>query len=125
MAWPSLFHGWLSNANPPISMGTLISGEDQDNNRLMVYETYDYGEANITEDGIVKGAPGLLGVAQVVVADDDAIVTFYDSLDDTGVILGVIVLAELGKQVYFRRPATTGIYAKWTNAGGAVSVGVL
>ena len=126
----------LSNAGRiEVNVGAVdavSSGQDVENNRLITYELWDYGE-NITEAGAVKAAPGILGVAQVVAADADAVVTFYDFAPSTEVPtpvgtepkLGVIKLDVLGVQIRFGRPAENGIWASWASAGGEIAVGVL
>jgi hypothetical protein len=118
------------------NLGTTISGEDADNNRLLTCEVWNYGEANLTASGAVKAAPGILGVAQVLAEDVDETVTFYDFVATTEapaptdeVILGVMKLTTgtLGTQIYFRRPASVGIWAEFSAGAdtGVVAVGYL
>ena len=96
-------------------------------NRLLTAEVWNYGEANLTASGAVKAAPGILGVAQVVTAGSGS-VTFYDDPDSAnGTILGILPLDVAGVQIYFRRPAINGVYAKFSveDGTGVVAVGYL
>ena len=113
------------------SLQSTISGEDADNNRLMTYELWNYGEDNIgPTSAAVKAAPGVLGVAQVIAADSGKYVTFYDAaaaLEGGEIILGKMLLTTVGTQVYFRRPASVGIWAEFDSGTttGVVAVGYL
>ncbi len=118
-----------SNGNELVSLGSVISGEDTENNRLMTYELWDYGDDNMgPTSAVVKAAPGVLGVVQVIVADATETVTFYDNATEaSGVVLGIVALDTAGTQVKFGRPAANGIYASFS-AGtdtGVVAVGIL
>ena len=111
--------------------GSTISGEDADNNRLVTYELWNYGEDNIgPTSAAVKAAPGVLGVAQVIAADSGKYVTFYDAaaaLEGGEVVLGILPLDTVGTQLYFRRPASVGIWAEFDGGTttGVVAVGYL
>lgn len=111
--------------------GSTISGEDADNNRLLTCEVWNYGEDNIgPTSAAVKAAPGVLGVAQVLAADSGKYVTFYDAaaaLEGGEIILGKMLLTTVGTQVYFRRPASVGIWAEFDGGTttGVVAVGYL
>lgn len=113
------------------NIATTISGEDADNNRLITYELWNYGEDNIgPTSAAVKAAPGVLGVAQVIAADSGKYVTFYDAaaaLEGGEIILGKMLLTTVGTQVYFRRPASVGIWAEFDGGTttGVVAVGYL
>ncbi len=113
------------------TIATTISGEDADNNRLQTVEVWNYGEANIgPASAVVKAAPGILGVAQVLAADASATVTFYDAAAEPvggEVVLGVLDLATVGTQIYFRRPASIGIWAEFSAGAdtGVIAVGCL
>ena len=113
------------------NLGTTIAGEDVDNNRLQTVEVWNYGEDNIgPASAVVKAAPGVLGVAQVLTADATETVTFYDAaaaLEGGEIVLGVLDLATVGTQLYFRRPASVGIWAEFSAGAdtGVVAVGYL
>ena len=98
-------------------------------NRLLTAEVWNYGEANIgPTSAAVKDAPGVLGVAQVITPDAEQTVTFYDDPDSAnGTILGILPLDVAGVQIYFRRPAINGVYAKFSveDGTGVVAVGYL
>ncbi len=100
-------------------------------NRLLTAEVWNYGEANIgPTSAAVKAAPGVLGVAQVLTADATETVTFYDAaaaLEGGEIVLGVLDLATVGTQLYFRRPASVGIWAEFSAGAdtGVVAVGYL
>ena len=98
-------------------------------NRLLTAEVWNYGEANIgPTSAAVKAAPGVLGVAQVLTADSGKYVTFYDAaaaLEGGEIVLGVLDLTTVGTQVYFRRPASVGIWAEFSGSTGVVAVGYL
>ena len=99
-------------------------------NRLLTAEVWNYGEANIgPTSAAVKAAPGVLGVAQVLTADPGETVTFYDAaaLEGGNIVLGILPLDVAGVQIYFRRPAINGIYAKFSveDGTGVVAVGYL
>ena len=106
-----------------------VPGGDVDNNRLLTCEVWNYGEDNIgPASAAVKAAPGVLGVAQVLTADPGETVTFYDAaaeLESGEIVLGVLDLATVGTQVYFRRPASIGIWAEFSGSTGVVAVGYL
>lgn len=109
-----------------VYLKTLISGEDTENNRLMTYELWDYSDDNVSADGALKEAPGVLGVAQVITADSGITLTFYDSADDSGTVLGSILCTTAGTQIKFGRPFATALYAKFSGATTAVvAVGIL
>lgn len=111
--------------------GSTISGEDADNNRLLTYELWNYGEDNIgPTSAAVKAAAGVLGCAQVLVADATETVTFYDAaaaLEGGEIVLGILALDTVGTQIYFRRPASVGIWAEFSAGSdtGVVAVGYL
>lgn len=112
------------------NIATTISGEDADNNRLITYELWNYGEDNIgPTSAAVKAAPGVLGVAQVIAADSGKYVTFYDAASGEGgeIVLGIMALDTVGTQIYFRRPASVGIWAEFSSGTttGVVAVGYL
>jgi hypothetical protein len=113
------------------SLQSTISGEDADNNRLVTYELWNYGEDNIgPTSAAVKAAAGVLGVAQVLVADATETVTFYDAaaaLEGGEIVLGIMALDTVGTQIYFRRPASVGIWAEFSSGTdtGVVAVGYL
>lgn len=113
------------------NLGTTIAGEDADNNRLLTCEVWNYGEDNIgPASAAVKAAPGILGVAQVLTADSGKYVTFYDAaaaIEGSEIVLGVLDLTTVGTQVYFRRPASVGIWAEFDSGAtaGVVAVGYL
>ena len=99
-------------------------------NRLLTCEVWNYGKDNIgPTSAAVKAAPGVLGVAQVLTADPGETVTFYDAAAGTGgeIVLGVLDLTTVGTQVYFRRPASVGIWAEFSAGAdtGVVAVGYL
>jgi len=108
-----------------------VPGGDVDNNRLLTCEVWNYGEDNIgPASAAVKAAPGVLGVAQVLTADSGKYVTFYDAaaaLEGGEIVLGKMLLTTVGTQVYFRRPASIGIWAEFDGGTttGVVAVGYL
>ena len=104
-----------------------VPGGDVDNNRLLTCEVWNYGEDNIgPASAVVKAAPGVLGVAQVITPDAEQTVTFYDDPDSAnGTILGILPLDVAGTQIYFRRPASVGIWAEFSGSTGVVAVGYL
>ena len=120
-----------SNGNELVSLGSVISGEDTENNRLMTYELWDYGDDNVgPTSAVVKAAPGVLGVVQVIVADATETVTFYDSATETTtekVVLGIVDIATAGTQIKFGRPFAEGLYAVFSEGTdtGVVAVGRL
>lgn len=76
-----------SNDNLFVSLGTLLSGEDQTNNLLVVEERYNYYSA--TADGQVKASPGFIhtvtfSATGIVTA---GVITIYDSLTETGTVI--------------------------------------
>ena len=122
-----------ADGNLLTSLGTTLAGESIEYQRLLTSEVWDYGEDNYTyadtDPIVIKGAPGVLGVAQVLVADADVVATFYDSDDGTGVVLGIISCATAGTQIYFRRPAGDAISMKFSGGTdpktAVVAVGTL
>ena len=121
------------DGNQVVNIGVFdaqVPGGDVDNNRLLTCEVWNYGEDNIgPASAAVKAAPGVLGVAQVLTADPGETVTFYDAAAGTGgdIVLGILPLDVAGVQIYFRRPAINGIYAKFSveDGTGVVAVGYL
>ena len=98
--------------------------------RLQTVEVWNYGEDNIgPASAAVKAAPGVLGVAQVLTADSGDYVTFFEAAAGEGgeIVLGVLDLTTVGTQVYFRRPASIGIWAEFSDGTttGVVAVGYL
>lgn len=137
MAGAEQMNNWVNRAGlpigvnaPDVQLGTALAGEDLENNRLMTYELWDYGDDNISASGVLKAAPGVLGVAQVIEADASGVVTFYDSDEESTtekVVLGILPLATVGTQIKFSRPAAEGIYAVFSGLADAaiVAVGIL
>ena len=87
------------------SLGTVISGEDTTNNRLMVEPKYTYLAA-ITADAQLKGAAGVL---HTLTLSSDAAATagtviVYDSLTEAGTIILTITFVA----AYF--PPTTLVF---------------
>lgn len=121
------------DGNQVVNIGVFdaqIPGGDVDNNRLLTCEVWNYGEDNIgPASAVVKAAPGVLGVAQVLTADSGKYVTFYDAAAGMGgeIVLGILPLDVAGVQIYFRRPAINGIYAKFSveDGTGVIAVGYL
>lgn len=122
------------DGNQVVNIGVFdaqIPGGDVDNNRLLTCEVWNYGEDNIgPASAAVKAAPGVLGVAQVLTADSGKYVTFYDAaaaLEGGEIVLGKMLLTTVGTQVYFRRPASIGIWAEFDGGTttGVVAVGYL
>ena len=118
------------DGNQVVNIGVFdaqVPGGDVDNNRLLTCEVWNYGEDNIgPASGAVKAAPGVLGVAQVITPDAEQTVTFYDDPDSAnGTILGILPLDVAGTQIYFRRPASVGIWAEFSGSTGVVAVGYL
>ena len=118
------------DGNQVVNIGVFdaqVPGGDVDNNRLLTCEVWNYGEDNIgPASAVVKAAPGVLGVAQVITPDAEQTVTFYDDPDSAnGTILGILPLDVAGTQIYFRRPASVGIWAEFSGSTGVVAVGYL
>jgi len=121
---------YSKSGNQVVNVGAMdaqVPGGDSDNNRLVTYELWNYGEDNIgPTSAAVKAAPGVLGVAQVITPDAEQTVTFYDDPDSAnGTILGILPLDVAGTQIYFRRPASVGIWAEFSGSAGVVAVGYL
>ena len=125
---------YSKSGNQVVNVGAMdaqVPGGDSDNNRLVTYELWNYGEDNIgPTSAAVKAAPGVLGVAQVLTADSGKYVTFYDAaaaLEGGEIVLGKMLLTTVGTQVYFRRPASIGIWAEFDGGTttGVVAVGYL
>jgi len=125
---------YSKSGNQVVNVGAMdaqVPGGDSDNNRLVTYELWNYGEDNIgPTSAAVKAAPGVLGVAQVLVADATETVTFYDAaaaLEGGEIVLGIMALDTVGTQIYFRRPASVGIWAEFSSGTdtGVVAVGYL
>lgn len=138
MAGAEQISNWVNRAGlpigvnaPDVQLGTLLSGEDTENNRLMTYELWDYGDDNVgPSSAVIKAAPGVLGVVQVIVADATETVTFYDSDEESTtdkVVLGIVDIATAGTQVKFGRPFAEGLYAVFSEGTdtGVVAVGIL
>ena len=118
------------DGNQVVNIGVFdaqVPGGDVDNNRLLTCEVWNYGEDNIgPASAVVKAAPGVLGVAQVITPDAEQTVTFYDDPDSAnGTILGILPLDVAGTQIYFRRPASVGIWAEFSGSTGVIAVGYL
>lgn len=119
---------------PDVQLGTLLSGEDTENNRLMTYELWDYGDGNVTPatvtaEPILKAAPGVLGTVQVLAEDDTETLTLYDAVvtpDGDTPVLAIIPLASgsLGKQYHFGRPFSDGLYAVFSAGSDSAVVAV-
>ena len=125
---------YSKSGNQVVNVGAMdaqVPGGDSDNNRLVTYELWNYGEDNVgPTSAAVKAAPGVLGVAQVLTADSGKYVTFYDAaaaLEGGEIVLGKMLLTTVGTQVYFRRPASIGIWAEFDGGTteGVVAVGYL
>lgn len=96
------------NANLKVTLATLLSGENQTFNRLMVMPYYSYSNISTATTTVVKASAGVLHTIVVNTTAAGAI-TVYDNTSGSGTKIATLK-ASIGENTYmFDTAFTTGL----------------
>lgn len=112
-----------ASGNATVTVGTLLAGEDQTNNRLMTLPKYSYNHITSAATTVVKGSAGVLHTI-VVNTTAAGTITIYDNTAASGTVVGILK-ASVGENTYtFDTNMTTGITVV-TGAASDITVSYL
>lgn len=77
------------NANLKTNIATLISGEDQTNDRLKIYQPFSYSNITTQTTTVVKSGAGFLHLLNYT-ATANGVITIYDNTAASGTLIRTI-----------------------------------
>jgi hypothetical protein len=120
-----------ASGNLKVTQGTLLAGENQSADRIMVVAVYDFaGNCSLVASTVVKDGPSAGCCIEVVAADSGITASVYDdnqiASPNSEKLVGIVSLETAGTQKEFKHKFETGVSVVLSGSPdtAVISVGV-
>lgn len=105
---------WTNKGVQNANQFTLISGEDQTANLIVVEQRYSYVNITTQTTTVVKGSPGFLQAIIINTPVASSVITIYDNTAGSGTKIGTItlpatLLSDGSISITYNATCTTGL----------------